>query len=466
MAQALIIDDDKMVCEALSCIIRATGFQPESTHWLKKGLELAATDSFDLVFLDINLPDGNGLEAISDIKRSPSSPEVVIITGEGSVDGAELAIKSGSWDYIQKPLSVEHIRLLLSRVFQFRQEKSAEKSPPLLKRDGIVGSSPEINHCLDLVARAAATDANVLITGETGTGKEAFARAIHENSRRHKHNFVVVDCAALPENLIESILFGHEKGAFTGAHNSREGLVKEADRGTLFLDEVGELPLAQQKTFLRVLQEHKFRPVGGNKDVSSDFRLIAATNRSIETMIKMGTFREDLLFRLQTVTLHLPPLRERSGDIQQITSYTLSKLLAGYGLGPKGYSPEFLEAILKYSWPGNVRELIHALENALSESHQEPILHSIHLPVYIRSQLAVNSVGEVHREVNDIVKTREVFDPFPTLKQLVESAEKKYFQDLIECTEGNISQICRISGLSRSNVYTRFKKFHLSKSLS
>ncbi len=461
MGRILIIDDDKMVCDSLSTFIHSMGHKTAIAFRLKKGLELVSKDDFDLVFLDVNLPDGNGLMAIREIKKAPSSPEVVIITGEGSMDGADLAIKSGSWDYIQKPPSVEKIQLSLVRVLQYREEKLRKKTPLILKRESIVGNSPEINRCLELVAKAAYTDANVIITGETGTGKELFARAIHENSQRNGNAFVVVDCAALPDSLMESTLFGHEKGAFTGADRAREGLIKEADGGTLFLDEVGELPLSQQRAFLRVLQESSFRPVGGKGDTVSDFRLIAATNRDIDGMVKAGTFRQDLFFRLQSLTIPIPPLRRRTGDIKDIASYYLTKFSGKFGPGQKGYSPEFLEAIIYYDWPGNVRELIHAIENALSESLEEPILFPIHLPTHIRSKLAREAVDEFGTRLHHNINDHSTSHHFPGFRELMESTEKKYFQDIIKYTGGDIKEICRISGISRSNVYTRFRKFNL-----
>ena len=466
MARILIIDDSKMICESLSTVVRSMGHEAAHALKLTEGLELVARNPFDLVFLDVNLPDGNGLEAIPEIRKASSSPEVVIITGEGSADGAELAIKSGSWDYIEKPLSAQKIRLPLTRVLQYREERSIRKTPLVLKRKGIVGNSPEINHCLDLVAKAADTGANALITGETGTGKELLARAIHENSQRKGNAFVVVDCAALPDNLIESTLFGHERGAFTGADRCREGLVKEADGGTLFLDEGGELPLPQQKAFLRVLQERRFRPVGGKRDTASDFRLIAATNRSINEMAKAGTFREDLFFRLQSLVIEIPPLRNRSNDIKDIALYYLERLSAKYGLGQKGYSPEFLEAIMQYDWPGNVRELVHAMENALSESRDVPTLFPVHLPTHIRLQLARASVGENREKLKEPKTDSEKSEPFLSLRELIESTEIKYLQDLIKYTGGDIKEICRISGITRSNIYARFKKYNLSKATS
>jgi DNA-binding NtrC family response regulator len=276
-----------------------------------------ATNAYDVIFLDVRLPDGIGLDAIQKIKANSSAPEVVIITGEGDPNGAELAIQYGAWDYIEKPPSVQSVILPLVRALQYRTEKKDAQKPLMIKRDNIIGNSPQLLRSLKKLARAAQSQASVLIEGETGTGKELFAMAIHQSSSRSGKNFVVVDCAALPETLVESVLFGHAKGAFTGADQAKEGLVKQADQGTLFLDEIGELPLSLQKAFLRVLQEQRFRPIGGGSEVNSDFRLIAATNRDLDRMVQEKQFRQDLLFRIRSLVITLPPLRERPEDINQ-----------------------------------------------------------------------------------------------------------------------------------------------------
>jgi two-component system NtrC family response regulator len=260
MAQVLIIDDDPIICSILSRKISQLGHDVQTAQTLAKGLELAGRTELDVIFLDVRLPDGNGLEALSQINQKSLAPEVIIITGESDPDGAELAIRSGAWDYIQKPSSLKSMVFPLIRALQYREKKSVS-SLKALKIDGIVGTSPKIKTCLDLMARAADCEISVLIAGETGTGKELCARSIHVNSSRAKANFVTVDCASLPENLVESELFGSLKGAFTGAVASREGMVIQADKGTLFLDEVSEMPLSIQKKFLRVLQEHRFRQI-------------------------------------------------------------------------------------------------------------------------------------------------------------------------------------------------------------
>ena len=308
MAEVLIIDDDEQMCRLLSETIKRMNHHAVYSMTLEKGLEAAVSGPFDVVFLDVNMPDGSGLDIIPRIRASATSPEVIIMTGAGDPDGAEIAIKNGAWDYLQKPLSSKSIHLPINRVLQYRDSlKTAAQITVALKRKGILGGSLLLKNCMDALARSANSDANVLITGETGTGKELFAKALHENSSRAQDNFVVVDCAALPETLVESVLFGHVKGAFTGAEAAQDGLIKQADEGTLFLDEVGELPITVQKKFLRVLQEHRFRPVGGKHEIQSRFRLVAATNRDLTAMVDAHQFRRDLLYRINTSRIHLPP---------------------------------------------------------------------------------------------------------------------------------------------------------------
>ena len=305
--------------------------------------------------LDVRLPDGSGLEALPKIREVSYSPEVIIITGMGDPDGAELAINCGAWDYIEKPASIKQMTLPLMRTLEFREGKKAKRIPVLLKRENIIGNCPRMMEALEQLAQAASIDANVLITGETGTGKELFARAIHENSNRASGGFVMVDCTALPESLLESILFGHEKGAFTGADKSKDGLIKHADGGTLFLDEIGELPLSTQKAFLRVIQERRFRSIGGKEERRSDFRLIAATNRNLDQMVQKDLFRSDLLFRLRSFIIEVPPLRERVEDIKDLVTYYTNNFCSIYDIETKGFSPDFFDAMAKYNWPGNVR---------------------------------------------------------------------------------------------------------------
>jgi two-component system NtrC family response regulator len=469
MANVLIIDDDDLMVSSLSLMVRRLGHEPASAGSLGEGVDLARSRDFDVIFLDVRMPDGNGLEVLPRIAATPSAPEVIIVTGFGEPDGAELAIKSGAWDYIEKCSSVKDMTLSLERALQYRREKKAEsrkKNVIALKREDIFGDSPKLRACLNQVAQAAGSEANILITGETGTGKELFARAIHRNSPRAAKNFVTVDCAALPETLAESLLFGHEKGSFTGAEKPQEGLVRQAHEGTLFLDEVGELPLSLQKTFLRVLQERRFRPLGSLREIESDFRLVAATNRNLDEMVARNQFRSDLLYRLRAFTIELPPLRERSEDIRDLARNHLDRLCECNGLASKGFSPEFLEALLDYSWPGNVRELANTLVRAFSAARFEPTLYPKHLPTNIRVQILRNSVHGGHPTI-DGGQPSHPERKLPRLQEFRETvytqAEKHYLEDLISLAEDSIPEACRLSGLSQSRLYALLKKHGISR---
>jgi len=467
MANILIIDDDKMLCKTLSRYVRILEHDATYVLTLEEGLNEVLSNSFDVVFLDVNLPDGNGLDALPGIRKAPSAPEVIIITGEGDPDGAELAIKSGAWAYIEKPPVMEKIELQLARALQYHQEKSDRKPPVALKREKIIGNSPQMEACLDLLAQVANSEANILISGETGTGKELFARAIHENSPRAGKSFVVVDCAALPETLVGSMLFGHEKGAFTGADKARTGLIKESDGGTLFLDEVGELPLSEQKDFLRVLQENRFRPLGSGKEIKSDFRLVSATNRNLKHMVESGQFRKDLFFRLQSVIIELPPLRFRPQDIKDLAMHYVVKLCERHGTETKGFSPDFFDTLVAYDWPGNVRELINTMERVLTVARFEPTLFARHLPTTIRVHEARTSVRKKSGSRKNSEEDGSLAEMLPKLKDVRESAlskaEKQYLHDLILLTKRNVKEACRVSGLSQSRLYYLLKKYNITR---
>jgi len=465
MADILVIDDDEEICKVLAMAIRRMNHKASYAQTLQDGLDKSRAKRFDVVLLDVNLPDGNGLEALPRIKESPSSPEVIIITAEGDPDGAELAIESGAWDYLKKPPSLKTIDLPLRRVIKYREEKLARHRQSTLSREEIIGNSALMKQCLDLVFQAANTDTNVLISGETGTGKELFASAIHKNSARCSNNFIIIDCSALPETLVESILFGHEKGAFTGADRAQQGLIDQADGGTLFLDEIGELPFSTQKTFLRVLQEQRFRPVGAKTEKTSRFRLVAATNRDLDWMVENGRFRQDLFFRIGALKIQIPPLRKRSADILEIAMYYMTKYCDRYNAGVKGFSPEFVEALRRHPWPGNVRELINCIESALSEAGDEPTLITQHLPTQIRVKLARDSITAPSRSPAEISTT----DPDPAIGRfrdyknaIIMDAEKDYLQKLMKLTHRNIKKACSIADLSRPRLYALLKKHNLS----
>lgn len=471
MANILIIDDDEKICEWIVGAARRIKQNPICVHTLGEGLRKVQQDQFDVIFLEAQMPDSNSLDIMPKIRAIEYAPEIIIVSRNSNPDEAERAIMNGAWDYIEKSALNDVIEHHLTRVLEYRTKKGAGaggKPALTLKRKDIVGSSQRLDASFELLAQAAQSDANVLITGETGTGKELFARAIHYNSHRANRNFVIVDCTALPETLIESVLFGHTRGSFTGAYTSQDGLIKQADRGTLFLDEVGEMPLTIQKSFLRVIQEHRFRPLGGTQEVSSDFRLVGATNRDLEDMVRQGQFREDLLFRLRTLEIELPPLRECFDDIRELTLHFVNAYCERFGIGAKGFSHEFWDVMLKYKWPGNVRELIQAVEKALLSAKDEPILFPKHLPTHIRAQVVRNNIRKrsvspvssvvpvVPGAVQNLPKFRDI------RKAAVFEGEQRYLKNLFSFVDGNIDDACRISGLSRSRIYTLLKKYRLS----
>ncbi len=463
MPYILIIDDDQTYGEMLGLKIRRMGYEVKNADSLAEGLKAARQADYDVIFLDVLLPDGNGLEALTDFQSMPSIPEIIIITGLGDADGAEMAIKSGAWAYVEKGASIKDVILPLERALQYRKEKRAHKAPVLLKRESIVGTSPKIDTCLRMTAQAANGNSPVLISGETGTGKELFSLAIHENSPRAAHNFVVVDCASLPGTLVESVLFGHEKGAFTGADQAQDGLIAQAHKGTLFLDEVGELPLPVQKAFLRVLQEHSYRPVGGQKERYSDFRLVAATNRDLNTMAERGQFRKDLLYRLRGFVIELPPLRERLEDTRDIVFDYTARLCRNHGMAIKGFSPDFFDALTAYDWPGNVRELLNTMDRVLAAAQDDPTLYVKHLPQHIRIVVARNSLAEETGEQDTKhLSPMNAGAGFPALQLFRETTERKYFQDLLAVTAGDTKAALEISGLSRSRFYELLKKYKIA----
>lgn len=464
MVKILVIDDDELFCRLLCEEVKYLGYDSAGAFTLKEGLEKCAAEPFDIVFLDVKLPDGNGLEMISAVRHQPSAPEVIVLTGAATADGAELAIRDGAWDYITKPGSMSSIMLPLIRAIEYRKAKRSKVQPKSLILEGIMGRSSKMEGCFELISQASSTDSNTLITGETGTGKELFARAVHRNSSRSEKAFIVVDCASLKDTLAESILFGHEKGAYTGADRGREGLILQSNGGTLFLDEVGELPLSMQRIFLRVLQERRFRPLGGSKDVESDFRLIAATNCDLDKMVHDGTFRSDLFFRLRSIAIEIPPLREHTEDIGEIAIYHAARICRQSNIELKGFNPDFLEALCAYDWPGNIRELVNSIEKAVASSTGEPILFSKHLPDSIRIKLARNRIAGLG--AISATKAAPAERSFPMLNELRELSyaqiESKYLRDLLAFTEGDIRKAMEIAGIGRSRLYGLVKKHDIS----
>jgi len=469
MASILIIDDNRAFCSVLQNVAHTMEHDVTSVHFLEEGLRAARSGKYDVVFLGARMPEGSSLHALPKILASASSPEVIVVSDAGLPDEAEKAIKMGAWDYINRPTQ-QAMALPLIRALQYRARKAPPAAVTELKRETfgqIIGSSPQIQACLEVVAQAADSDASVLITGETGTGKELFAWAIHHNSARAAERFVTVDCAALTETLVESTLFGHEKGAFTGAEKGRHGLISEAHGGTLFLDEIGELPQSIQKSFLRVLAEYRFRPVGSTIESKSNFRLIAASNRDLDEMVRHKLFRRDLLFRLRSFSIELPPLREHAQDIPELVAHYAERLCREYGTAPKQLSPEFSDVLAKHHWPGNVRELVKALESAIVTARDEPVLYPVHLPNEIRAEVIRKAISD--DTMADSGRPKGALHspkPYPRLQEVREAAladaERNYLTELLS-TVGDVREACRVSGLRRSRLYELLKKHGIAK---
>lgn len=501
MADVLIIDDELMVRTVIAEVAGAMGHTVHVAPNLAQGLEIARTTPCDVVYLDVLLPDGNGLDVIQDIKHLRPMPEIIVITSYGDPDGAEMAVRHGVWEYLQKPLTVDHITLSLSRVLAFRQQKDSGGNGATLVRRDIVGNCPALLASLDLAAEAAASNVNVLLQGETGTGKDLFAKVIHNNSHRAHAAFVTLDCASFTETLIESQLFGHVKGAFTGADRTREGLLKQAHGGTLFLDEIGDLPLHIQGAFLRALETRRFRPVGASHEAESDFRLIAATNKDLHEMVRLDMFRADLLYRLRGLTITLPPLRQRREDLPALVEHYLTLHCDKYGTATKGCSDDFMEAARTYDWPGNVRELVHAVDRACAASYDDPVLYARQLPTEIRVQVAriaarnarggslpgtsrpqdmparlpaissVPTLNNAHHtpsphpaQSTSLLGTTQLQGAvtLPTLKEYRQSAEETYLKEVFRQTDGNIRDAVKLSGVSRGHLYELMKKYGVS----
>jgi two-component system NtrC family response regulator len=471
----LLIDNDHNVFDILLKCTDKGAFHLSYASSLEEGRRKCQGKCFQVILMRDSLPDGEACYALQDFQRESNSPEIVILSSKGDSEQAEIALKSGAWDYVIDVSPEKSLPQLIRRALHYRRSK--ENTVQLLSSDigdqvkhhGIIGRSKLTQKCINFAAKIAQTDANVLISGETGTGKELFASIIHNLSSRSTKNLTIVDCAALPSTLVESILFGHVRGSFTGADKAQPGIIKQSDGGTLFLDEVGEMPPEIQKKFLRVIQERKYLPVGGTVETNSNFRLIAATNKNLYAMVEQGTFRQDLLFRLKTFHLELPPLRLRAGDITELVYYYRDEYCKRHMLTKKKLSPDYVMFLTQYSWPGNVRELFQAIECSIANARDSTILYSKHLPLRIRIQITKNKIKEMEtaesrHERHD--PTEPELEDMPTLKgardQAIASQEEKYLHRLLRLTEGNIRKCCAISGLSRSRFYDLLKKYHLS----
>ncbi|MFH1913029.1 MAG: sigma-54 dependent transcriptional regulator [Pseudomonadota bacterium] len=466
-AAILIIDGDTGYTAKLCEDLARHGVSAACCNSLARAMGMLHTGDYRVVLLGDDLPD-KGLDSLAAIREIPSFPEVILVSRNRDPDVAERCIREGAWDYMLKPPNIHRLLVLVGRIGDYCREKASARRPVALRRGGIVGNSRVLQFALDNVAVAAANESNVMLIGETGTGKELFARAVHDNSPRKRKSFVVVDCAALPETLAESLLFGHERGAFTSADSQAIGLIRQADGGTLFLDEVGELPLPIQRVFLRVLEGRIFRPVGATTEVVSNFRLLSATNRDLEAMVESGDFRRDLFYRLHGTRIQLPPLREISEDINEMTCHFIRRHCQRVKLESKGFSPDFLAALLEYDWPGNIRELMHTIEQAIAQAGQESILYPRHLPRMIRSRVVRRAMGGDVPDTETVDQDfRHDTSPLPDIKsyRAIQTAhiEQDYLNRLMDQTGGDIRRACEVSGLSRARLYALIKQHKIER---
>jgi two-component system response regulator PilR (NtrC family) len=452
----LVADDEQSMREFLDIMLKKEGYKVSLASNGEEVAKLVDNDLFDLVLLDIRMPKLDGISALKKIKANAPETVVIMITAYASADTAIKAMKEGAYDYITKPFKVEEIKLIIKNALE---KKNLQKENVLLKqvvRDrfhfgNIIGQSPKMAALYDLLEKVSPTKTNILITGESGTGKELVAKAIHYNSPRTEKPFVTLNCGAIPESLIESELFGHVKGAFTDAIATKKGLFEVADEGTIFLDEISELPLLMQVKLLRVLQDKEFKRVGGTEDIRVDVRIIAATNKDLEEAVKEKRFREDLFYRLNVIQIKLPPLRDRKEDIQILASHFLKKYSQELSKAISRISPEALQILLNYEYPGNVRELQNIIERAVAlEGGQELTPHN--LRSYLSEQPLLKK-GPV-----DIEIPNEGID----LEKMVEDLERSLLLKALDRTKGVKKKAAELLHINFRSMRYRLEKYGLN----
>jgi two-component system, NtrC family, response regulator AtoC len=444
MARVLVVDDDAISCQLLGEVLQRDGL---SVLWATDpfdALERVRREPVDLAILDMRMPQMSGFDLMRRLREQTPDLPVIIMTAFGSIDTAVEAISSGAVDYVSKPMNVEEIRAAVHRVLERQRETRAPVTGAAEEPAGMVGRTPAMVEVYKTIARVAPGLSTVLILGESGTGKELVARAIHRHSPRHNRAFVAVDCTALTETLLESELFGHVKGSFTGAVSDTPGLFAEADGGTIFLDEIGEITPPLQAKLLRVLQEHQVRPVGGTQWRSVDVRVVAATNRDLAAAVTRGQFREDLYYRLKVVTVPLPPLRERRDDIPLLVDHLVHRAAAQCGKSVAAVADGALTVLRGYDWPGNVRELSHVLERTVALA-QDAVIGVEDLPPELRGTAPVSVPADL---VGDS----------PTLEEL----KKRYIRHVLERSRGNISRAAAILGLERRSLYRMLQRYGIA----
>ncbi len=442
MLNILIVDDEPAIRESLQGVFEDEGYTATAAASGEAGLEAVRCKAFDVILLDIWLPGMDGLETLQRVRELENAPEVIIISGHGTIETAVRATKLGAFDFLEKPLSIEKTLILVKNAAEARKLRleNRDLKRQITPRSVIVGDSVPMKALRQQIQLMAPTSGRVLIFGESGTGKELAARAIHAHSPRKDEMFVEVNCAAIPEDLIESELFGHRRGSLPTAVADKEGKFLRANGGTLFLDEVGDMSLKTQAKVLRTLEEHSFTPVGGEQPVTIDARVIASTNKDLEEEISTGNFREDLFYRLNVIPFSVPPLRERKEDIPLLARHFLKEFSGQYGRRPREIADEAIDALMRYSWPGNVRELRNVIERIVIMNPTTARFERKHLPPL------------VYRD-----GTRRVSSGFLTLHEARAAYERDYILKKLDDNHGNISRTAEVLGLERSHLYRKMK---------
>ena len=457
MQTILVVDDEQSICQSLEGILQDEGFRTIFASSGEEGLLKAQEEDPDLILLDIWMPGIDGLEVLQQLHKTRPDQLVIMMSGHGTIETAVKATKFGAFDFIEKPLSLEKVLLSIQNALKVHQlvvENRALKAKVGQEHE-MIGESAPIRHLKHQIAMVATSSAWVLITGENGTGKELVARAIHSQSPRRGKPFVEVNCAAIPEDLIESELFGHEKGAFTGATQARKGKFDLAHGGTLLLDEIGDMSLKTQAKILRILQERKFERVGGNRTIEVDVRVIAATNKDLEEEIKRGQFREDLYFRLNVVPFHVPTLQDRVEDLPLLSKHFLMLFCHKEGIALRSLTDEALALMARYNWPGNVRELKNLMERLVIMTPEKTIGPQ-HLPVAIRM---AGGAALATSEANTSTLLSFPALGMQDLKEAKEAFEREFILIKLKEHEWNVSRTAEAIGLERSNLHRKIKAY-------
>jgi DNA-binding NtrC family response regulator len=458
----LIVDDEPEMVESSARLLGLAGHQCVTTTTGHQALALLESERPEVLLTDLKMPAMDGLELMRRAHQIDPDLPVIVITAFASIESAVGAVKEGAFDYLPKPFSAEQLRVAVDRALRQREltlenRNLRQQLQQTLGLENIIGRSPAMVRVFELIKKAARSEANILVLGESGTGKELVARAIHANSERASKPFVPVDCASLPEHLLESELFGHEKGAFTGAVKTKSGLIEMADHGTLFLDEIGELPLALQSKFLRALQERNIRRVGGTGLIDVDMRVVSATNRDLREEIAKGRFREELYYRINVIAIELPPLRERAGDVPLLAHAFLKKYARGQ---PLALDEAALAALEAYAWPGNVRELQNVIERA-SVLADGATVRPCDLPDYMLHRTAAPGTPPASTADGLLPTTRTDLPLKQAKEQWMEALEGSYLRELLERHQGNISAAAKAAGIDRKTFHRLINKYHL-----